>query len=31
VDVEGDVVLGLTPPAMEGIDGPFDMRKSAKP
>jgi hypothetical protein len=31
VNVEGDMMLGLTPPVMEGSDGPFDVRNQPQP
>jgi hypothetical protein len=31
VNIEGDVVLGLTPPVTEGSDGPFDVRNQPQP
>ena len=31
VSIEGEVVLGLTPPVMEGSDGPFDVRNQSQP
>ncbi|CAN9419721.1 unnamed protein product [Alternaria alternata] len=31
VNIEGDVVLDLTPPVTEGSDGPFDVRNQPQP